>query len=169
MKKLVLIVLVAILGALNANAQEVDSGTTEQMSIVDSLSKELAQLRQEYDYLYCSSQLSEASHEIQIFRNEINISSNSLLANIFHMKFDVDVYVAQSELYNAFVENLSSSKKKVEGLKVLISLKKISSNFSDTEIGVLDSYCDFLDSNLATAEKAVEYFKVVLGLYKDMR
>lgn len=169
MKKLVLIVLVAILGALNANAQEVDSGTTEQMSIVDSLSKELAQLRQEYDYLYCSSQLSEASHEIQLFRNEIQISANSLLTNIFHMKFDVDVYVAQNELYNVFVERLNSLKKKVEGLKVLMSLKKISSNFSDTEIRVLDSYCDVFDSNLATAEQACEYFKVVLGLYKDMR
>ena len=169
MKKLVLIVLVAILGALNANAQEVDSGTTEQMSIVDSLSKELAQLRQEYDYLYCSSQLSEASHEIQLFRNEIQISANSLLTNIFHMKFDVDVNVAQNELYNVFVERLNSLKKKVEGLKVLMSLKKISSNFSDTEIRVLDSYCDVFDSNLATAEQACEYFKVVLGLYKDMR
>lgn len=169
MKKLVLIVLVAILGALNANAQEVDSGTTEQMSIVDSLSKELAQLRQEYDYLYCSSQLSEASHEMQIFRNEINISSNSLLVNIFHMKFDIDLYVTKNELYNVFVERLSSLKKKVEGLKVLMSLKKISSNFSDTEIRVLDSYYDVLDSNLATAEQACEYFKVVLGLYKDMR
>lgn len=169
MKKLVLIVLVAILGALNANAQEVDSATTEQTSIVDSLSKELIQLRKEYDYLYCSSQLSDVSQEIQIFRNEIGVTANALLVNIFHMKFDIDFYVAQNELYNAFVENLNSSKAKAEGVKILISLKKIVSNFSDTEIGVLDSYCDFLDSNLATAERALEHFKAVLDIYKDMR
>lgn len=168
MRKLVLIVLVAILGVLNANAQEVDSATTEQMSIVDSLSMELAELQQEYDYLYCSSQLSDTSKEILIFRNEININANSLLINIWHMKFDIDVYVVQNRLYNAFVENLNASKRKVESIKILISLKKISSNFSDTEIEVLDNYCDFLDSNLATAESALEHFKLILDIYKKM-
>lgn len=166
MKKFVLIVLVAIFGALNANAQEVDSTTT---SIVDSLSNELAELQHKYNYLDVTNQIEHALIETKIFCNEVLITANSTNINIFHQGFDLDLYLSMVDVYDISVKYLEALKMKVDNVKTLVAVRKLLSNFSETEIGVIDGSCKSLDLALSKAEKSLEYNKIVLDIYKNMR
>ena len=169
MKKLVLIVLVAILGALNANAQEVDSLSSEQMTIVDSLSNELAELHHKYDYLDVVNQIEYAINETQIFCNEVLITVNSTKITIYHHGFDLDLYSSMVDGYDINVKSHELLKMKVDNVKTLVTIKKLLSNFSETEIDIIDGNCKALDLALSKAEKSLEYNKRVLDIYKSMR
>lgn len=169
MKKLVLIVLVAILGALNANAQEVDSLSSEQMTIVDSLSNELAELQHKYNYLDVVNQIVYAINEAQIFCNEELITVNSNKITIYHQGFDLDLYLSMVDGYDIGVKSLEVLKMKVDNVKTLVTIRKLLSNFSEAEIDIIDSNCKALDLALSKAEKSLEYNKKVLDIYKSMR
>mgnify|MGYP003508004764 FL=1 len=169
MKKFVLIVLVAILGALNANAQEVDSATTEQTSIVDSLSNELAELQHKYNYLDVVNQIVCAINETQIFCNEVLITVNSTKITIYHQGFDLDLYLSMVDNYDLSVKSFELLKMKVDNVKTLVTIRKLLSNFSETEIEIIDSNCKALDLALSKVEKSLEYNKRVLDIYKSLR
>lgn len=164
MKKFVLIVLVAILGALNANAQEVDSLSSEQMTIVDSLSMKLAKLQHDYDFLKCDYELNQLKHELSIFDNELSIKSNAVLISYYNARFDVDLYLAYRDNYNSCVALFDSLKESVRRKKLLFAVA--SWNFSDLENEYLNNGCDLLDKQLAHIQSSLDYYKIVIDTYK---
>lgn len=168
MKKLVLIVLVAILGALNANAQEVDSLSSEQMTIVDSLSNELAELQHKYNYLDLINQIEHATLEAQMFCNEMLINVNSTKITIYHQGFDLDLYLSMENDYKLCERSFNLLKIKADNAKSLATMRKLFSDFSDTEIDCIDSACGVLDAALSKAEKSLEYHRGILDIYKKL-
>ena len=169
-KNYIFLMLTLILGiALNANAQEVDSATTEQTSIVDSLSNELAELQHKYNYLDVVNQIVCAINETQIFCNEVLITVNSTKITIYHQGFDLDLYLSMVDNYDLSVKSFELLKMKVDNVKTLVTIRKLLSNFSETEIEIIDSNCKALDLALSKVEKSLEYNKRVLDIYKSLR
>lgn len=167
MKKLVLIVLVAILGALNANAQEVDSLSSEQMTIVDSLSKELAALRHDYEFLKCDYEISQLQNELQIFINHLDIKANSVLIEYYNSRFDVDLYIAYLNNYNSCESLFNTYKDSVESKKRLCETNK--DKFSYLENFFLSGDCNMLDRCLEQGQNSLDYYKVTIDTYKKKR
>lgn len=139
------------------------------MTIVDSLSKELAELHHKYDYLDVIYQIEHAINEAQIFCNEVLITVNSTKITIYHQGFDLDLYLSMVDGYDISVKSLEVLKMKVDNVKTLVTIRKLLSNFSETEIGIIDGSCKSLDLALSKAEKSLEYNKRVLDIYKSMR
>lgn len=169
MKKLVLIVLVAILGALNANAQEVDSLSSEQMTIVDSLSMKLAKLQHDYDFLKCDYELNKLLSEVQVFKNDIQISKLTLSDYIFNKLFDVDLYIVYKDNYELCIKSFELFEAEYLRVKSLIAAHLMIGDFSERENEILDSACNMLGNNLALAEHKLSQYKNVLDLYKQLK
>ncbi len=167
MKKLVLIVLVAILGVLNANAQEIDSLKTEQVSIVDSLSMELITLRHDYEFLKCDYEIFQLQSKLQIFINEINIKANSLLITYYNNRFDVDLYVAYLNNYTSCEGLFDAYKDSVESKKLLYEVNKDKFSFLENEY--LSNGCNLLDRCLEQGRNSLDYYKMTLDTYKKKR
>lgn len=169
MRKFISFLFVAIIGIISATAQDSNSikSTTEEK--VDSLTTKLNKLQHDYDYLYCSHEISLLHLELKDFINNIDIRSNAILINCYHSRFDIDLYTAYKENYNSSVDLLDSMKDKVDAVKSLIALKILSLNFTDSEIDILMNGCSFLDKCLSKAQGSIDYYKLVLDIYKDLR
>ena len=170
MKKVILFFFIALIGLGNITAQTSNSLQNQDLKVsIDSLSTKLSSLQHDYDYLYCSYLLSEAQLTLKDFMNELSIQSNAILINCYHSRFDIYLYNAYRDNYNSYIEFFESTKGKAESVTTYVALKMLTSNFSDDEINVLTSGRKFVDKCLNTAQSSLDYYKVVLNIYKDLR
>lgn len=170
MKKAILFFFIALIGLGNITAQTSNSLQNQDLKVsIDSLSTKLSSLQHDYDYLYCSYLLSEAQLTIKNFMNELSIKSNAILINCYHGRFDIDLYNAYRDNYNACIELYESTKRKAESVTASVTWKIITSNFTENEIQLLGQSCKFVDDCLRTAQHSLDYYKGVLDLYKDLR
>lgn len=170
MRKVILFFFIALIGVGNITAQTSNSSQTQDLKVsLDSLSTKLSSLQHDYDFLYCSYQLSEVQLSLKDFMNELSIKSNAILIDCYHSRFDIDLYNAYRDNYNACIELYESTKGKAESVTTFVALKIITSNFTEKEIEVLGQGCKFVDDCLRTAQNSLDYYKVVLDVYKDLR
>lgn len=172
MKKVIFSILVAFMGIMSVTAQEQKSDSIQSNSIyayVDSLSVKLEKLQHDYDFLYCNYKLEDIQNDLTDLANNINIKSNAVLIDCYHGRFNVDLYIAYRDNYDSSVDLFESLKETVASIKALVALKMLSSNFSEDEIKLLGHCFDVLDKGLVSSESALNYYKTVLGMYKDMR
>ena len=164
MRKLFLVILIALSGTINAFAGDQNSA---QQSVIDSLSFELKSLRHDYEFLYCESSLNDLKHDLDVFKNNLDSNSNSMVINMYHSRFNSDLYYSYKENYRSSVGYFDSLKESVNQLKYLIYLKMENSNygFSETEINVLESKIDVIDKGVKSVEASLNYQKVVLDAY----
>lgn len=170
MKKVILFCFIAFIGVGNITAQTSNSSQTQDLKVsIDSLSTKLSSLQHDYDYLYCSYQLSEVQLSLKDFMNELSIKSNEILINCYHSRFDIDLYNTYRNYYNSYVELYESTKGKAEVVTTSVALKIMTSNFTEKEIKLLGKSCKFVDDCLRTAQNSLDYYKGVLDIYKDLR
>ena len=169
MKKIICLLFAAFIGFIHAEAQESDSLKLKHVT-VDSLSTELNELRQNFDLLYCDFELSKIQCSINSFRNNLGISSNSILINCYHSNFDIDLYISYKNNYDRSVELFNSLKNRALKVRELVALKILFSNFSEKEVDYLKhASMDLLDSSVSAAERSLDFYKVVLNMYKDLK
>lgn len=170
MKKLILFFIIALIGVCNITAQTSKSSQTEDLKVsIDSLSSKLNTLQHNYEYLYCSYLLSEVQLSMKDLINQLSIKSNAILINCYHNRFNIDLYNAYRDNYNSCIELYESTKGKAESVTTSVALKIMTSNFTENEIEVLGQSCRFVDDCLRAAQNSLDYYKVVLDLYKDLR
>ena len=170
MRRILLVIFVSILGTVTVCAQDADSLHIKSSSIsVDSLIVRLNTLQHNYDFLYCDYELHKVSTELSEFSNTTNISSNSILINYYNSGFDRDLYSTYLGLYNAKTENLKALKEKIGITTLSILDKMLSSNFTEKEIAVIENRFKLIESQMSTAEKALNYFEVVLDIYRKAK
>jgi hypothetical protein len=169
MKKILVTILLAFFGVINVNAQEIDSLQIKSDTIsIETLVARLDKLQLNYDFLNCRHQLSADQYDLAIFANKLDIKSNGLLINCYHSRYNVDLYISYRENYNKSVEMFNALKDKVTSTKTLIALHILTSNFTEEELGVLRSGCASLDSTLNIVQGALDYYKLVIDIYKEM-
>ena len=170
MKRTLLVIAVAIVGAFNAIAQEADSLQIDSTEIsIDSLVVKLNTLQRNYDYLYCDLELNKAQLELKDLSNSISIASNSLLISYYQGKYDRDLYDSYSKLYESYIRNLDSMCDKVDAVKLAVVTKALTSNFTEQEISVITNTIGLLDSSIANVESTLKHFKVVIDGYRSLR
>jgi hypothetical protein len=162
--------IITMLASFTAGAQQTDSlKFTASEVTVDSLMVRLSSLERNYDYLYCDHELAKLTLELKDLANSISITSNSLLIRCFNARYDREQYYAYSGLYDAYVNNIEASKRKVEAVKIAVAAKVLTSNFTEQELNVIASGFDLVDSTVATIESALKQYNAVINIYSSMR
>lgn len=170
MKRTLLMIVIVMVGSLNAIAQETESVQIDSTEIsIDSLVVKLNTLQRNYDYLYCDLELNKAQLELKDLSNSISIASNALLISYYQGKYDRDLYDSYSRLYESYLKNLDSSCDKVEVVKLAVVSKALTSNFTEQEISVVTKTIGLLDSSIANVESSLKHFKVVIDGYRSLR
>ena len=165
MKKLVLVIC-TLLCANVLWAQENIKKEKDLEAVVDSLSAKLKELQHNYDYLYCKNHLTEINHSLIQDANGIDINVNNLKFEIYHGRFNYDLYNVYKENYNSNVEKLDSDKNYAESLKELIFLKMMTSNFTESEIQVLQHSLKVFNNAINKVEASLNLYKLYLDEYK---
>lgn len=140
-----------------------------ELQKIDSLQYKLDKLQHDYDFLDCSFRLYRLATDLKNLNNDINTRSNGILINCYHSRYDSMLYRAYKESYDASEENLTSSEHLAFSTIMNVMGKMESSTFSETEIKVLNYAIKNVESSLSAAKSALNYYNVVLGIYKDLR
>ena len=168
MKKFFVLIVLCIL-SMSVSAQEIDSLQVKSDTIsIETLAARLDKLQNDYVFLNCRYQLSADQYDLAIFANKLDIKSDGLLINYYHSRYNVDMYISYRENYNKSVQMFNALKDKVTSTKTLIALYILTSNFSEEELSVLRSGCASLDSSLNIVQGALDYYQMVIDIYKGM-
>lgn len=170
MKRLILLFILTLFGMSRVVAQDNNpSQTTDLKAYVDSLSTKLNTLQHDYDYLYCRHEINQLQSELNDLQHDVNIRSNAILISCYHGGYDSGLYSAYRSSYNALVDLYDSVKERIEVGQGAVSLKILSSNFTQNEIDVLMKGCGTLDRCLSTLQSSLDYCEFVLGMYRDLK
>lgn len=170
MKKLILLFILTLFGMSCVVAQDNNlSQTSDLKAYVDSLSTKLNTLQHDYDYLYCRHEINQLQSELNDLQHDVNIRSNAILISCYHGGYDSGLYSAYRSSYNALVDLYDSVKERIEVGQGALSLKILSSNFTQNEIDVLMKGCGTLDRCLSTLQSSLDYCEFVLGMYRDLK
>ena len=163
MKK-VLLLIISVLFAIQANAQ-----TQEESPAVtiDSLSTKLAKLQHNYDFLYCDYNLYQIKTNLGQLSQDIQITNNELTIKICFGQYDRDMYIIYSENYNAKCENYNAFKRQFEAVQELVTIKIITTGFTESELNVFNACIETIESAIKVMEAALEYYDRLLKIYKD--
>lgn len=164
MKKL-FIVLIAIVSVISVNAQENVKKEKDLAVVVDSLTAKLNKLQNDYDYLYCLSQLKDLIHDLTEEGNKLSININDLKISIYHERFNYDLYSVMKQNRNASVDQYNSTKEMAASLKMNVGLIMLTSNFNENQLNVLKGCMNVVDHALNSVESALELYKLYLEEY----
>lgn len=164
MKKL-FIVLIAIVSANVLFAQENVKKEKDLAVVVDSLTAKLNKLQNDYDYLYCLSQLKDLIHDLTEEGNQLSININDLKIRIYHERFNYDLYSVMKQNRNASVDKYNSTKEMAASLKMNIGLIMLTSNFNENQLNVLKGCMNVVDHALNSVESTLELYKSYLEEY----
>ena len=167
MKKIFVLMVLCTL-SMSVSAQEVDSLQSNLISI-DSLAVKLDKLQHDYDFLKCDYELNRMQLKLEILANNIMNNSTDLQIDCYHYsgKYMKELCLSCSENYNVSIELLNSLKESITQLKAMVSIKIISSNFSEDEISLLNHNCNTLDIAVRCVEKSLANYKVNIDWFKD--
>ena len=169
MKKLLLLI-VFIGSVLNAYA---DGTTFPQLQTaavsIDSLTSRLEKLQHDYDYMYCDYEAYKLNKDLTDLDHSIDIAINGIRIDIYHTRYDKELYEVSLENYSASCVLFESLKGKVESVKTLVFLKILTSGFTDEEITILTTSLNIIDNTVSKVQKALNYYDVVLKAYKKTR
>ena len=167
MKKAFLL-FIAIISSMLVYAQDIDTPIVNAPAIsIDSLALRMNKLQHDFDYLQCEYQLYKTITDLKIFSNQINNTSNSLITDIYHTRYDRDIYDSYADGYNAVCDYFDSLKKQVDAVRLLVVFKMMEADFSETELNVLNSSLEVLQLTINTVESAINQYAVVLKTYKN--
>ena len=163
MKK-VLLLIISVLFAIQANAQ-----TQEEAPAVtiDSLSTKLVELQHNYDFLYCDYQLHKVKTNFEQLSQDIQIINNELTIKICFGQYNRDMYIIYSEDYDARCENYNAFKRQFEVVQELITIKIITTGFTESELNIFNAYIEAIESAMKVVEKGLKYYDRLLKIYKD--
>ena len=169
--KQALLLIVAIVSALYASAQEKDSLQDQTTTVsIDSLSVRLERLQHDFDFLSCDYQLQKLIMDLKDLSHTVGNSSNGVVINVYTNSG------YNSRLYNAYLKDYESDnylfdtlKKQSEVVRMMVFVKLMTKDFSDKECDVLTSSLDVVDKAISAVENALNYYNVAIEAYRDMR
>ena len=135
----------------------------------DSLSLRLEKLQHDYDYMYCDYEVYKLQMDLKDLAKSIDIASNAILINVYNGRYDNDLYNVYSENYTVSCDLFESIKGKIESVKTLVSLKILTSGFTEGEINILTTSFNVINNSANKVQSSLRYYDVVLKAYKDKR
>ena len=174
MKRVIFLILLAVIGVAKVSAQEVDlsqenskDARIEELSQeVKELSQKLEQLQEDYVFLDCSASLSEYEQELNILANEISISALRIENDLFHSSFDIEMYDAYCNNYDACEEHIKASEFAIDVVKAKVESAISRYDFSYLHINALNAKFNVLDKAIIEVKAALAYYEAVIDFYK---
>lgn len=166
MKKLVLVIC-ALLCTNMLFAQENVKKEKDLAVVVDSLSAKLNELQKDYDYLCCRILLNEINSILNNNKNDIINCSNQLQFELYHGSFNYDLYNTNKEGYNVLMESVDVNKKYAEIVKNVVTVKMITSNYSEDELIVLQHGLNSLDGTINSVEASFRLYDWCIKEYRN--
>ena len=163
MKK-VLLLIISVLFAIQSNAQVQKESPAVT---IDSLSTKLAELQHNYDFLYCHYNLYQIKTNLDQLSQDIQIINNELTIKIYFGQYNRDLYIVYSESYDARCENYNAFKGQFEVVQKLITIKTVTTGFTESELNVFNAYIETIESAIEVVEKSLKYYDSLLKIYKD--
>lgn len=163
MKK-VLLLIISVLFAIQANAQEQEEAPAVT---IDSLSTKLAKLQHNYDFLYCDYQLRQIKTSLNELSQDIRITNNELTIKICFGQYDRDMYIAYSEDYDAKCRLYDVIKREFEKVQELVTIKIVTTDFTESELNVFNACIETIESTMKVVELALSYYDKLLKIYRD--
>ena len=163
MKK-VLLLIISVLFAIQVNAQTQEESST---ITIDSLSTKLVELQHSYNFLYCDYSLYQIKTDLEQLSQDIKITNNKLIIKIFFGQYNHDMYIAYSENYDAMCKSYDAIKSKFEAVQKLVTIKIITTGFTESELNVFNAYIKTIESGMEVVEAALKYYDKLLKIYKD--
>ena len=162
--KQVLLLIISVLFAIQANAQ-----TQEEAPAVtiDSLSTKLEELQHNYDFLYCDYQLYQIKTDFGQLSQDIQITNNELTIKICFGQYDRDFYTLLSENYDSYCNLYDSYKRNFESLRELVTIKTVTTGFTESELNLFSACIETIESAMKVVEKCLKYYDRLLKIYKD--
>lgn len=170
MKK-VLLLLVALVGVLQASAQEVDSMQSQSTPIsIDSLSVRLDRLQHDFDFLSCDYRLQKLIMDLKDLQHTIGNSSNGVVINVYtNSRYNRNLYNSYLNDYESDRYLFDALKKQSEVVRTAVYVKLLSSDFTDKERDVLTSSLNVVEAAISAVENSLNYYNVAIEAYRDMR
>lgn len=164
-----LLVLFFVLFAISVQAQSQNQSfqnlQEEQLFLVqkvDSLEHELSYLKLTYELFALDS-------EIETFSNEVSTKSNAIELKLYNRDFDYKLGKAYQQYYEQCLDNKQSFENFIELKKKYLALKVITYPYSESELDLLMSYCDKIDTAYATLETALNMLKILVEAYQKAK
>jgi hypothetical protein len=165
--KHILLLFVAAIISINATAQNVDSLETK-VSHVDSLNAKIEKLQHDLDFLSCKYELNKIVTDLSIGKDEVNSNSNAILINCYHSRYDRKLYRAYQEYLYSRRRWYDSIKDQIESTITFVTLKMISSDFSEMEKDCLAQSINVIDKAKSSFEQSLDYYETILDIYRDL-
>lgn len=166
MKHILLLFLAAII-SINAAAQNADSLETK-VEHVDSLNAKIEKLQHDLDFLSCKYELNKIVTDLSIGKDEVSSNSNAVLINCYHSRFDRRLYKAYQEYLYSKRGWYDAIKDQIESTITFVTLKMISSDFSEMEKDCIVSSINVIDKAKYSFEQTLDYYETVLDIYRGM-
>ena len=163
MKK-VLLLIISVLFAIQVNARTQEESST---ITIDSLSTKLVELQHSYDFLYCDYSLYQIKTDLEQLSQDIQINNNELIIKISFGQYNHDMYIAYSENYDAKCKSYDATKRKFEVVQKLVTIKIITTGFTEPELNVFNAYIETIESIMEVVEAALKYYDKLIKIYKD--
>ena len=166
MKHILLLFLAAII-SMNAAAQNADSLETK-VEHVDSLNAKIEKLQHDLDFLSCKYELNKIVTDLSIGKDEVSSNSNAMFINCYHGRFDRRLYKAYQEYLYSKRGWYDAIKDQIESTITFVTLKMISSDFSEMEKECIVSSINVIDKAKYSFEQTLDYYETVLDIYRGM-
>ena len=165
MKK-VLLLIISVLFAIQASAQVQEESPAVT---IDSLSTKLAKLQHNYNFLYCDYKLYQIKTDLNQLSQDIKITVSEFNIDIHHERYNHDLYTAYSDNYDSYCDLYDSYKRNFESLRELVTIKTITTDFTEPELNLFNSYIETIESSMEFVESNLELYDLCLKIYKDKR
>ena len=172
MKRLLLLALITVIGVIKISAQEIDmsqenstDARIEKLSQeVVELSQKLEKLQEDYEYLALVNQLNDVYYDVEIFTNNVRISTNAIVTRCYNSSFDIDLYLLDKEMYDEFQDFYDLYSHTRDELSKQIS----NLTFSNEKQYHINILYDILNSDLRSFGNSISGYKQYLDIYKKM-
>lgn len=170
MKRMLFLILLAVIGVIKVSAQEVDisqenstAARIEDLSQeVVELSQKLEKLQEDYEYLAWVNQLNDVYYDVEIFTNNVKIRINEIVVRCYNSSFDIDLYLLDKDMYDQFQNFYDLYSHKRDELSKQIS----NLTFSNEKQYHINIRYDMLNDALSALEYSIYYYKQYLDIYK---
>lgn len=167
MRRVGLLLLVALMGLVRANAQEVDSlQLNSENETIESLSAKVKQLQHDYDFFYCETMLQNYMFKLNDMAEDLSCRSNAIQIDAYHSGFNADLYISYRNHYDSSLSLFEAIKENVKATIGLVQLKFYTSYFTELEIELLQKMCDDFDYAFKHVEASFNYYESSLNFFR---
>lgn len=173
MKRMLFLILLAVIGVIKVSAQEVDmsqenSADTrieELTQEVAELSERLDKLQEDYNFLSFEKFVEELVFRTEIFYTNLKISINDIKILCYNGQYDKSMYFAVKENYNLSQKEYDIFLDQKEDLSNTI----LNLPFSSARLDIINLLLERLNVNLESIEGQLKIYLNMINIYYQTR